>query len=370
MIQNIVLTLILLVIIGCGAQSKTDDEGIKNDLVVADSTPSSAPSALPAATPLLTPTATPVPSVISSLLPLEEISSSIESSELPKEMGITLPNSLNKSSKLEFIKDFNEVKKVQEMAFLNLSLMSQLMPKIVKKCAGLITCHFEVEAFSVKYKEENIILDKIAFQQDSKNKHYQYELIVTNPFSINNFLSEGNDSITYRWTSSQQDIWSFYHNEENNITLRYFIDANSHESMIINNQKVEERITFLVTKQESSYHISLNHISKNTENFSSNILLEDEMIIEENENIIQLTSTNENLKEGNYILLPPKTSVEKLTLKNILDLTEGVFSIFNEQFQGFLYDDKFLSTLDTLIIVELSDNDRGFKVPNKDFYLY
>jgi len=386
MIQNTILTMILLVIIGCGAQNNPDKEGTKNDLDVATTaTPTTVPSSIPSATPSATtpptttvptivpssvptvqPTAQPiVPTTSPSRLPDEILSPTIESNELPENIAISFPNTLNKTSNAEFVKDFNEVEKIQDMAFLNLSLVSQAMPKILNECAGSITCHFEADEFVVEYNEENITLEKIDFQQYSKKKKYPYVLTVTQPFK-NNGLNERNDTITYKWKKSKKDIWSLYQNQDNNITLRYLVDVDSNETMSIHNKKLEESITFLVIKKANTYHLSLNHISKNSENFSSNILLEDEKVIEENENTVQLNISNENAKEGNYILLPPQTDIENLTLKNILDLTEGTFSFFNKTFQGFLYSDKFLDDLDKLTIVELLDEDKGFQLISKD----
>jgi len=376
MIQNTILTVILLFIIGCGAQGSSEDNEKKDLNVAVDDTPTAVPSISPSISPLS------IPSIVPSSVPSEEripsvtpspqpstvpvppsvvLSPSIEGDTLPHSIAIDFPNILTSSLNSAFVKDITDVKKIETMAFLNLSLVSQAMPKILNECAGSITCHFQAEEFIVEYNEKNITLEKIDFIQHSKNKNYKYELTVIKPFK-NDASNEINDSITYKWTSNRKDVWSFYQNRESNLSLRYFIDADENESMVINDQRLEENSNFIITKKLQTYHLSSNHIKKNSDSFSFNILLEDELIINQNENIVQLYITNESAKEGNYLLLPPHTKEDGLTLKNVLDLAKGTFSFFYGAFQGFLYTDEFLDNLDELTVIELNDEEIGFRI--------
>ena len=369
MIQNTILTVVLLVIIGCGAQNNPDKEEIKNLSMVED-TPTTVPSSIPSITPIIEPSSVPMgdaklPESSPSVQPSVVFSPTIESNELPQNMGISFPIVLNKSSNSEFIKDFNEVKEIEGMAFLNLALVSQAMPKILNECAGSISCHFQAENFPVEYNETNITLEKIDFRQFSKKKKYPYVLTITKPFN-NDLIDDMNDTISYKWTHSKRDIWTTYTNDESNLSVRYFIDADANESMVINHKKEGESITFMVIQKDEHYHLSSNHLKKDNEDFSTSIFLEDGLLVTENENMIQLSQTSKNIKDGNFAFLPPDTSVKELKLKNILDLTEGTFSVLNKKFQGFLYSDKFLDNLNELTIVELTEEDKGFQLLNEE----
>ena len=306
--QNIFFISILLFIVGCGAQNNpkepTTPEG-NNGL--RDDTEGSSSSIL-----------------------------------LPNTINIEFPQSIENSPTLK--ENVQYVKNITNIMEENLALLREVMPQIVEECKEKSICNFQKNHF---IEERNISIGEIDFIKYEPTKSHQYEIILK--------LTEMK-SLTYQWSEEKKNVMSTYSNKDEVLALHYFNDSNNSEALYINDTRSNEKNAFIISLEEnpsSPYHLRYNHLTKNHQNFSSNIIIENEMLVENSFQINETQTIFTNLKDGDYLLLPPNISIKALNFIDILTLSEGSFSIFNGGIQGFLYADDFSDNLEVLGIFQL-----------------
>jgi hypothetical protein len=319
--QNIFLTVILLFILGCGAQNSPKEiieDGIGQDNAM------------------------------------------INESLLPQIITIKFPKLIEESLTLSLKENIKHVKNISNILEKNLKFLEKIMPKIIDECQEKNICHFQKNYFTL---EENISIGEIDFIKYEPIEPYQYEIVLK--------LTEI-ESLTYQWSEIKKDVISTYSNQNETLALHYFNDSNNSEALYINDTRSNEKNTFIISLEQIlsyTYHLRYNHIEEEHQNVSSNIIIEDNILVENtgNKNIISNSfTTNDsqtifsNLKHGDYLLLPPNTRVKTLNFIDILALSEGSFTIFNGAVQGFLYADDFSNNLEDLTI---------FQLPKKASYL-
>ncbi len=212
-------------------------------------------------------------------------------------------------------------------------------------------------------------------------------------------------------------IYDYEDNETNqSVTLHYLIDESGKETMHVynqdNSQKVgyQENTSLVLSKEESdqnssedngTYTLTANSILKqtvgdelNVSSFSSNIeidnnrslllfsgsvvdehsgeeiTLSSELSCENNQSceenatrlddeegdevvLFELRIVGGNLKDGDYLLLPPDTTAEMLDMATIFDESLGGFTVVGDDRQGALHSEAFLYLLNSLVIVYL-----------------
>ena len=297
--QNIFLTCILAILfIGCGAQNhpNTDNE------------------------------------------PIEEESLLYENEEtLPQTIKIPLPIKFMENPNNEiFNQDIQRIEKNTSFIKQGLDQLKRVMPNILENCDYKSPCSIPSNDIYIKEGDKNISLGRIELKNNE----------IT--LSLNQI-----EHLNFKWKNGTIDITTQYNYKEGNINLHYISDSNNRESIIIHEKYNNEHNNYIIQKTNISYNIQSNHIKETSKNFSSNILLEEGIILNYNENIFPLSFKNHHLKEGNYLLLPPHTNVKNLNLIDLISLAEGSFSIFNNQLQGFLYHQTYMHNIEKLIIFHL-----------------
>jgi len=321
MIQNTIFAFILLILIGCGAQNNPSD----NKEGTLDISPENSRDM--------------------GLLP-ENIALDFTIKNIAFSTGLMV----NTDSDTNLFKeDLAEINNIKDLAEYNRELLSQVMPEILESCVDVIRCHFPEGKFVVKENNKSVTLGEIDFTQEINGSNYQYKLTLSSPLQPHK-KSDLNDSISYQWRETQLDVLTTYLYDEVKVSLRFVHDGYL-KNMIVNSQKSEESSSFIINENNRTQHLYSNHIKKDLEKFSANILLENGELVEENENIFPLENLGENLKDGVYILVPKKLDTKALTLMQLLELNEGTFLRHKEVFQGFLYGEKYLNALDELTII-------------------
>jgi hypothetical protein len=310
--QNIFLTVIFLFILGCGAQNSPKE-------VIEDGR--------------------------------GQDNAMINESLLPQIITIKFPKLIEESPTLSVKENIKHVKNISKILENNLEILEKIMPKIVEVCQEKSICNFQKNYFTL---EENISIGEIDFIKYEPTQPHQYEIVLK--------LTE-TQRLTYQWSEIKRDVISTYSNRNETLALHYFNDSNNSEALYINDTRSNEKNTFIISLEQtlsSTYHLRYNHIAKEHQNFSSNIVIENDVVIESTGNK-NITSNNfHNNKDGNYLLLPPNSNEKSLSFIDILALSEGSFTVFNGETQGFLYADDFSNNLEALTI---------FHLPKKVSYL-
>ena len=70
----------------------------------------------------------------------------------------------------------------------------------------------------------------------------------------------------------------------------------------------------------------------------------------------ELKIESEDLKEGEYLLLPNQINISTLAVQEVLDLSVGEFTVLGTNTQGVLYDNSHIEKLDKLQIIYANYN--------------
>jgi hypothetical protein len=304
-----ILAFIILFVLGCGAQNNPKQREILEDGTMDNNA-------------LTTDTSSILPNII----------------DIPFPMMIT-ELSLNSL----FNQNIKRIQKIINLSKKQLIRLEQIMPQIIKECDTLQHCSFPKNHFSIKENNQHLSFGQIEFIRTKEN-HYQLQLKVNST-----------SNLSFRWSDKKNDTITIYKKKHNKTTLHYMSDLEQKESMTIHDKQAEEYNNYLVQTDLTNYTLSSNHIFNTHSNFSSYIKIKQDTLQEYNENIFKLSINTNRLKEGSYLLLPPNTDVKKLTIINILELTQGIVSFFNTEVQGFLYSDTFIDRTDELILYDLAE---------------
>ena len=295
--ENLFLLFITLSLLGCGAQNnpnkkETVEDEVKNDNIIAIN----------------------------------------ELQILPEIINITFPKNItNFSQNSLFNQDIERINQVINLSKHQLNVLKPLMSQIIKGCEGKKVCSFPKNHFEVKENNRSITLGKITFVYNDENQTYPYQL----------YLEIGStEKLTIQWREDKSDVITIYQKEIEQTTLHYLTDLKNKEAMVVKERREEEYNSFLIQQDETNYHLSSNHIKNASLNFSSNIKLEKNLLVEYNENLFKLQQETKNIKEGSYLLLPLNQTIEALKLIDILELAQGTVSLFHGEVQGFLYNNQ------------------------------
>lgn len=247
---------------------------------------------------------------------------------LPQCISIPFPRTITPTPNSLFNEDVEHVKKIKNLLLKNLSLLEAKMPEITQKCQALTICHLD----------EYPTLGSIEYRADTSRQNYPYSLsLEISPTEL----------VTYKWSEHQDDVLSTYSSNQSRLSLHYLY-AQNREFMTIEDTHVDAFNSFVVSKQESRYHLSSNHIKAKRENFSSNILFDAERMLEYNEQLYPFDSIAHDLKDGTYALLPKTSQIASSALMDVTDHALGTFSMWHGEVQGFLYSDEFIDTIEDL----------------------
>jgi hypothetical protein len=92
--------------------------------------------------------------------------------------------------------------------------------------------------------------------------------------------------------------------------------------------------------------------------------------LNENLQMYELEIKDGNLTDGSYILLPPYTDINGLTLLDIFSLTLGTFTISDGKAQGQIHNNSYNDMLDRLTIVEIDEQEESktkFKLIDNEY---
>jgi hypothetical protein len=219
--QNIFLTVILLFILGCGAQNSPKE-------VIEDGR--------------------------------GQDNAMINENLLPQIITIKFPKLIEESPTLSVKENIKHVKNISKILENNLEILEKIMPKIVEVCQEKSICNFQKNYFTL---EENISIGEIDFIKYEPTQPHQYEIVLK--------LTE-TQRLTYQWSEIKRDVISTYSNRNETLALHYFNDSNNSEALYINDTRSNEKNTFIISLEQtlsSTYHLRYNHIAKEHQNFSS-----------------------------------------------------------------------------------------------------
>ena len=280
--KNIFLALILISILGCGAQNNPTEKDTPSNTTNDNSM------------------------VVS------------ESQNLPTTINIAFLETIRSFSQNSlFDEDIQRINGVVAFIKEELSLIEPLMPKIIKECENKKRCSFSREDF-----------EEIIFWNNDLNQTYPYQLHL----KINSA-----ESLALKWLKDKSDVLTTYQKKFEKTTVHYLVNSENKEAMIVKEKREGEYTNFIVQQEKRDYHLISNHIKNTSFNFSSNIRFKDALLVEYNENIFKLEKSIKELNDGDYLILSLNQKVETLKLIEVLGLAQGVVSLFNGESQGFLF---------------------------------
>lgn len=335
MSRNIVLFFgLLLLLIGCGAQNNptNQDSGTASDTVAtADEPEVEGIDEIPA---------------IEEIPVIEENINELDESILPKTISIEIPDVLKQSAPKTTLDENNQsdeqntteanstllpssdlgyeqlkedIAKVEDVikkAQINLIFLEKVMPEVLERCEGMLSCVFEEKRLAVVMDNETINsintlmgdanlssfdvndtvqLGEIGFSKFDSNESYQYaltlEMLLSDTAKNSQVLNEYQ---SFKWSEDSSEVMTTYVYEDNetltNIALHYLTDAQGKEVMHVydtsDNKKAsikENTSLILVTDKDDngSFNLTSNSILKSDNNvsdisrFSSNVKISD-----------------------------------------------------------------------------------------------
>ncbi|MCH9739262.1 MAG: hypothetical protein K0U38_00255 [Epsilonproteobacteria bacterium] len=346
MIRSIILSLGLLIMVGCGAQSNptSEDSGtasetantldpVDNNLTIAGTPEPETVEPTPA--PTVTPTETSVeeeesilprtismdfPDVLKQTARIDE-NSSLENSETTDNNQTDTNQSVTKTNDLgyeQLKEDISEVEDVVKIAQVNLVVLEKVMPEVLDRCEGMLSCLFEEKALSIimdnrtissiativedhnfTFMDVNstISLGEVGFNKYDTNRSYQYEL--TLDMLASGFKTKSDvlkEFQTFKWSDDSKDVVTSYIYEDNestsSVSLHYLTNDDGKETMHVYDTEdnktagLKENTSLILSSEgdeNSSFNLTSNSILKhsigdetNTSSFSSNVEISDD----------------------------------------------------------------------------------------------
>ena len=297
----------------------------------------------------------------------------------PKSGAIDCPNSLKRSANLIFNKSVERVQQIIDKEKDNLNILTLVQDAIGEECPEVnSSCSFPEDYFRVNYQHQTLLLGAIALQKSKVDENITYNLLL----SLND-----NVSIQYEWKSYESSVFTSYYDGNNSVKTHYFSEDNSSESngseaSYIDDNLGDEKNSFMINVEKngsSLYFLSSNHIKDNQQLLSTNLRVQDKVLVEDNasffNNSLQeernVTAEDANvvtadnnlslglgtlttfsatppdmgvmmeeyimekvLDNGDYLIFLPKVEVENLNLIEKLKLNIGHFTYLNAEVFG------------------------------------
>lgn len=262
---------------------------------------------------------------------------------LPKTIAIDFPTTLSSSSNELFNDNVKYVKNILTIEKRYLGFLHQVMANIREECKLLTKCSIAVNHFTVEENGKDILLGEIEFITNIKDKFYDNALTLA-------ISSE--EKVSFRWNSIRNDVFTLYTKDTNSLEMHYLIDTIlNKEALYVEEKQVGELNTFMISldaNESKDYTLSSNHIKSGQENFSMNLLLRDEKLVENS--IFEFQTMTSTLEDGTYLLLFNENKENNITTLNLIDklaLQKGSVSLFNGEIQGHIVDEVLTDTFES-----------------------
>jgi len=323
MIRSTILSCVLLIIVGCGAQSSPEEResSISDDIatlvsgesnVTADSDDVNGTSLLEdlngSSTPTLpvtitegnesTPTPTPVEDEPSLLPPkinvdfptLLKPQSTVEERNSTKEGNTTTQVSVGYQ---QLQRSISKIDSILEKVKINRIILDQVMPEIQQRCEGMIVCLFQPELFSVVMDNQTrmsieaigernqtlvdtnrseILLGEVGFYRYDEEESYHYgvrlDVLGSHIYPPNKQVKR--EVQTIKWQEENHDVLTIYDYEDNesnrSVTLHYLVDELGNETMYLYDRDDRQQIGY---QENTSLILSKSDANSSESNESS-----------------------------------------------------------------------------------------------------
>ncbi len=357
MLKNIILLIFIIVLSGCGmmgSSSKKDttlsSSSIDTDLnstsdssgnLIADSSlDNNIPTSQPSSVADAEENSTILPQTISMefpniLKPNSDTNSSIENNQTTDSNSSSENNLTNEVNQTEVVNDIgyeqlkkniSQIEDVVKIAQINLVLLEKVMPQVLDRCDGMLSCTFEPQILSVvldnrtiskidniiddsnitldEYNNSRVSLGELAFTKNYVDDGNNYELkldMASNDTILRSFYKDSNESDsnltvkskidlnstleefqTFKWSDYSKDVTTTYFYRDINrtidISIYYLTDENGKETMHVYNRVAEEghkeNMNLTLTDKEddnSTIQIQTNSIEESSDGNDTNL---------------------------------------------------------------------------------------------------
>jgi len=239
----------------------------------------------------------------------------------PKSVAIDFPNSLKRSANPIFNKSVERVQEVIDREKDNLNILRLVQDAIGEECPDVnSSCYFPEDSFRVNYEHQTLLLGAIELHKSKIEDNTTYNLLL----SLND-----NVSIQYEWKSYESSVFTSYNDGNSSVKTHYFSEDNSSENngseaSYIDDNLGDEKNSFMINVENngsSLYFLSSNHIKDNKQLLSTNLHLQDKVLVEDNASFF-----NDNLQEERNVSAEDANVV---TADNNLSLGLGTLTTFS-----------------------------------------
>ncbi len=276
-------SLILFLLVGCVGQSKSPE----GEEVVASPAPGAVPSRI----------------------------------VLPKVIDIDFPNALKSLNSDIFVENIQAKIAIEKE---QLKLLEEISSQLNQECEALSECYVDAN--------NSAFVGKIKLNQYANTLKYQYKL---------SLVTSNQEQISFSWSDVKADVLTVYEKENNYVAMHYFKDISvEKEVLYIDESQKTSKNSLMISldNNKSEYRLRSNYISTDISG-SSNILVKNETLLEENENMYSLNKDYTDVEEGAYVLLASNKENQPSNLLEVFENAQGSFLSFDHKVQGFSYRD-------------------------------
>ncbi len=266
-------------------------------------------------------------------------------------------------------KNISQIEDIVKIAQINLVLIEKVMPQVLDRCDGMLSCTFEPKILSIvldnrtiskidniindsnisldKYNNSRVSLGELAFTKDYVDEGNNYKLkldMASNDTILRSFYKESNESDsnitiknkndinrtleefqTFKWSDYSKNVTTTYFYRDINrtidISIYYLTDESGKETMHVYNRLAEE-----------GHKENMNLTLANKEDDNSTIQIQTNSIEESSEgndtNISSFSSTGE-ITDDNSLILFSGSLINPNLDDNITSNTEVICSNSN-----------------------------------------
>jgi len=221
------------------------------------------------------------------------------------------------------------------------------------------------------YQDSNETIDvRIYYSVDESGKESMHVLnsskIVNIKNNMNLTLSDKDDNNkTLRLTANSIEEKIL---DENKSIINSFSsngEISDESSLILFSGNIEDKNGTNIKQEQILSEVICNRnecIENNlTKELEDNLTVSDTTIeyLRKNLKFYQLKISDTNLSDGSFLILPPSTNIEDLSLIEVFKLAIGTFTILDGKAQGEIHSSEYNDVLDKLTIVRIEDNPDG-----------
>ncbi len=261
-------------------------------------------------------------------------------------------------------KNISQIEDIVKIAQINLVLLEKVMPQVLNRCEGMLSCTFEPKILSVvldnktiskidtiiddgnftldEYTNSRVSLGELAFRKDYVDEGNNYELkldMASNDDILRSFYKENNESdnnITvknkndinrtleefqiFKWNDYSKDVTTTYFYRDKNktidISIYYLTDESGKETMHVYNR---------VAQEGHKENMSLTLANKDDDNSTIQIQTNSiEEISEGNDTNISSFSSTGEITDNNSLILFSGNLINPNSEDNITSTTEVI----------------------------------------------